>query len=70
MINSSQLSFLKFLFLLKIEMDLAKKDLVHSIRGDEVERNQRYEDNMRIIRLVGSSVTDILTFVSGIAYNL
>ena len=36
-------------FELTRELDLTKKDLVHSIRGDEVKRNRRYGDsNLRI----------------------
>jgi len=56
---------------LKREMNLTQKDLLLSIRADEVECNRRYEDNnMRFLRLVGASVKDISTFLSEIAYNL
>ena len=39
---------------LKRALDLTKKDPVHSIRGDEIKRHSRYEDNnMRILRFLG-----------------
>jgi len=70
MVNSYHQSFWNFLLLLKREIDVTKKHLIHSLRGDEFEFNRRYEDNnTRILRLVRASVTDISTILSGIAYK-